>query len=167
MYLYKYLYKGVDHTKQKIKKDEIQKYLGGRYLSASEAAYRTFEFDINQRIHSVKYYRLRLQNKNWIVFQTGALESAVPAITTFERYFVRAVAAVLNNFTYLEYSKQYMVTPQTPKNVPGHEIQFINAVIEPCHVCERRDIHVARMGVMKPNAGEQWYLEQIVTRVPG
>ena len=42
MYLYKYIYKGSDHTQGCLTIDEIKQYLSGKYLSASEGAWRIF-----------------------------------------------------------------------------------------------------------------------------
>lgn len=118
MYLYKYLYKGADYTKGKIQKNEIQEYLDGRYLSALEAMYRLFQFDITRRHPTVKCCGLHQENKNWIVFKNGTLDSTVPTISTFERYFLRPSDRNFDQFTYLEYFEQYMDTTNRPKKAP-------------------------------------------------
>jgi len=66
-YLFKYVYKGHDHATVKIshqsdnaiegnvvEADEIKKYLNCRYVSASEAMWRIFKFDIHERFPAVE-----------------------------------------------------------------------------------------------------------------
>jgi len=66
-YLFKYVYKGHDHATVKIshqsdnaiegnvvEADEIKKYLDCRYVSASEAMWRIFKFDIHERFLAVE-----------------------------------------------------------------------------------------------------------------
>ena len=50
MYLYKYFYKGADYTNGQIQHNETKQFTEGRYLSASGAAYRFFEFEMIRRV---------------------------------------------------------------------------------------------------------------------
>jgi hypothetical protein len=71
-YLFKYVYKGHDHATIEISRqndnatkgnvvetDEIKKYFDCRYVSASEAAWRIFKFDMHERFPTVE--RLQYQ----------------------------------------------------------------------------------------------------------
>lgn len=111
---------------------------------SSKAAYRLFEFDITGRILSVKYYSVYPQNKTWIVFQSGELESTVPTISSLERYFLRPLGSPFEDVTYLEYFEQNMVTPLSPRSLSGKRIWMDEAPgAKQCHVYKRRDINVA------------------------
>ena len=63
MYLYKYLFKGPDHTlfmmANEDEVDEIQDYIDARYLSATEAAWRILEFTTTRKEPSVSVRGLR------------------------------------------------------------------------------------------------------------
>ncbi|RPB28024.1 hypothetical protein L211DRAFT_778561, partial [Terfezia boudieri ATCC MYA-4762] len=58
MYLYKYLFKGPDHTTfnmynpniDDIDHDEFKDYIHGRYLSSSEAVWQIFGYHITQQL---------------------------------------------------------------------------------------------------------------------
>ena len=54
MYLYKYLFKGPDRTKFAVREqdepvNEIDDYVSGRYLSATEASWRILGYDVTRR----------------------------------------------------------------------------------------------------------------------
>src|SRR5437764_7768064 len=55
-YLYKYVYKGSDRVIISIENsnDEITNYINARYVSASEACWRLFNFSLQQRSHKVE-----------------------------------------------------------------------------------------------------------------
>ena len=55
---------GFDYSKGKVVVDEIQMYLDGRYLSATEATWRLFEYEITRRDPSVKCYPVHLKDEN-------------------------------------------------------------------------------------------------------
>src|SRR2546421_9403822 len=74
-YLYKYVYKGHDRIMFELKNknddnndnedkknfiDEIQNYIDARYISASEAIYRIFEFDLHEQSPNVEALALNL-----------------------------------------------------------------------------------------------------------
>src|SRR5581483_4099333 len=61
-YLYKYIYKGQDRVLISIvnPQDEIKKYINARYVSASEAIWRLFNFHLQQRSHKVERLPIHL-----------------------------------------------------------------------------------------------------------
>ncbi len=74
-YLFKYVYKGHDRATVEISRqsdnategnvvetDEIKKYLDCRYVSASEAVWRIFKFDMHERFPIVKCLQYHLPN---------------------------------------------------------------------------------------------------------
>jgi hypothetical protein len=72
MYLYKYLFKGPDHAYFQIRNgadseqriNEIDDYVCGRYICATEAAWRIFGFDITTKQPSVTCLPIHLPGQN-------------------------------------------------------------------------------------------------------
>ncbi|WVZ88359.1 hypothetical protein U9M48_034889 [Paspalum notatum var. saurae] len=66
-YLFKYIHKGDDKAIAKLtatdKNDEIQMYLDARYLSAGEASWRIFGFELQHREPSVQRLQFHLENE--------------------------------------------------------------------------------------------------------
>jgi hypothetical protein len=71
-YLFKYIHKGDDKAIAKLiaiqNNDEIQMYLDARYLSAGEASWRIFGFELQHREPSVQRLQFHLQNEQVVVF---------------------------------------------------------------------------------------------------
>ncbi|XP_016478495.2 uncharacterized protein LOC107799874 [Nicotiana tabacum] len=75
-YLFKYVHKGSDRatatiesTKTGAENDEIKKYLDCRYISAIEACWRIFKFDIHYRKPAVERLPFHLEGQNTIIFE--------------------------------------------------------------------------------------------------
>jgi len=80
-YLFKYVYKGYDRATIDISRqndnategnvveaDEIKKYLDCRYVSASEAAWRIFKFDMHERFPAIERLQYHLPNQQMVLF---------------------------------------------------------------------------------------------------
>ncbi len=80
-YLFKYIYKGHDRATAEISRqsdnateenvvdiDEIKKYLDCRYVSASEAAWHIFKFDMHERFPTVERLQYHLPNQQMVLF---------------------------------------------------------------------------------------------------
>jgi hypothetical protein len=80
-YLFKYVYKGHDHATVEIscqsdnategnvvKADEIKKYLDYCYVSASEAVWRIFKFDMHEQFLAVERLQYHLPNQQMVLF---------------------------------------------------------------------------------------------------
>ena len=99
-YIYKYIHKGhdrvvftlepnhtavapnIDNNNQPAANDnngndEIKKYLGSRYISASEAFWRIFEFDLSYRSPSVTRLPFHEPQQQNVVFHQGLAEQAM------------------------------------------------------------------------------------------
>ncbi|XP_070048226.1 uncharacterized protein [Nicotiana tomentosiformis] len=75
-YLFKYVHKGSDRatatiesTNTDAENDEIKKYLDCRYISATEACWRIFKFDIHYRKSAVERLPFHLEGQNIIIFE--------------------------------------------------------------------------------------------------
>jgi len=94
-YLYKYVYKGHDRAEVSVRRvvpststeagttddlrDEINEYVDGRYISASEAACRIFGFDLHEITPSVHRLPVHLPGQQTVFFQEGDDPAAVLA----------------------------------------------------------------------------------------
>ncbi len=80
-YVFKYVYKGHDRATIEISRqshnateghvvetDEMKKYLDCRYVSASEAAWRIFKFDMHERFPTVERLQYHLPNQQMVLF---------------------------------------------------------------------------------------------------
>jgi hypothetical protein len=83
-YLFKYVYKRHDCATVKISRqsdnatkgnvvdtNEIKRYLDCRYVSASEAAWRIFKFDMHERFPTVECLQYHLPNQQMVLFRDG------------------------------------------------------------------------------------------------
>lgn len=72
-YLFKYINKGPDRATAIIEtsdeRDEIKAYLDCRYISASEACWRIFQFNINYRSPSVERLPFHLPGEHSVIFK--------------------------------------------------------------------------------------------------
>jgi len=80
-YLFKYVYKGHDRATIEISRqndnaiegnvveaNEIKKYLDCRYVSASEATWRIFKFDMHERFPTIECLQYHLPNQQMVLF---------------------------------------------------------------------------------------------------
>ena len=76
-YLYKYITKGSDHVMMRLSNgqekditdDEIECFVNARYISASEAYWRIYEFNIQYKYPPVSKLPLHLQDEQVVLFQ--------------------------------------------------------------------------------------------------
>ncbi len=87
-YLYKYIYKGHDCANVEIKLnaqsqsnmvvyDEISKFLSGRYVSALEASWRIFKYDLSYKSHSISRLAVHLPFEQSVYFKAGQEDDAL------------------------------------------------------------------------------------------
>jgi len=87
-YLYKYIYKGHDCANVEIKLntqsqsnmvvyDEISKFLSGRYVSAPEASWRIFKYDLSYKSHSISRLAVHLPFEQSVYFKAGQEDDAL------------------------------------------------------------------------------------------
>ena len=89
-YLYKYVYKGHDramiefqsgdHTAKPRQVDEVSNYLEARYISACEACYIIFAYDLHANLPHVMRLALYLENQQSVVFRDDADIEAVLSV---------------------------------------------------------------------------------------
>ncbi len=97
-YLYKYTCKGSDKVmvrlangeERDITNDEVERYVTARYISASEAYWRMFEFKISNRYPPVEKLPLHLENEQTVLFQSDNAREVAdkpPPTTKLTAYF--------------------------------------------------------------------------------
>ncbi len=72
-YIHKYIYKGSDHATVELEQDEIKSYISGRYIGASEAVWRLFEFPVHGETPSVMHLPVHLPGRQMVSFDYAAL----------------------------------------------------------------------------------------------
>ena len=92
-YIFKYTFKGHDRARVELSDtlDEIQEHLDARYLGATEAAWRLFEYPMHGQSHSVQRLVVHLPGQQFVTFQDGseaeALHQARSQNTTLTAWF--------------------------------------------------------------------------------
>ena len=78
-YIYKYIYKGHDCANVEIvdNLNEIQTFLSGRYISASESIWQIFSFLLHDQSHTIIRLAVHLENLQQILFQEGHEDEAL------------------------------------------------------------------------------------------
>jgi len=95
-YIHKYIYKGGDQATVHLKseKDEIKRYLNGRYIGPTEAIWRIFEFKVHEELRSVTHLAIHLPGEQAIYFPDGLnrqelqeqIENSKTTLTAFFSY---------------------------------------------------------------------------------
>ena len=77
-YLYKYLTKGQDRVIIELNpQDEVEQYQNARYISASEAFWRIYQFDLHHRSPAVEKLDCHLPGEQTVIFEDGREEEAL------------------------------------------------------------------------------------------
>jgi hypothetical protein len=161
-YLFKYVNKGHDRVTTSFYNsgdecyDEIKMYYDCRYLSACEAVWRIFSFDINYRDPSVERLSFHLEGEEPIVFEDDAdLEEVLnkPHIrdTKFMAWFdANSKYPEAKDLTYAEFPLKFVWNQQEHKWTP-----------------RKRGYSVGRIHFVPPGSGEKFYLRTMLNYVKG
>ncbi len=158
-YLYKYVYKGHDRVIISIKNsdDEITNYLNARYVSASEACWRLFNFGLQKRSHKVERLPVHLPNQQSVIFQENenvheVLEKS--SHTKLTRYFEMCANnqddLIINNLRYVDFPKHFIW-----KNGNWHQRKRGGEKV------------VSRLYMCSPHDKERFYLRLLLTKIHG
>ena len=168
-YINKYLEKGGDCGTIGIhdSRDEVQKYIDGRYLSASEAAWRIFQFKVHDQHPNVIRLPLHLPNDPPIVFHPSAnvseiIENAEHSDTALTAFFkmnnsgIGLEADIAHKVTYQDFP-QFFTLKGLPNN-PKSKIWTLR---------KTKTLALGRMAYVSPTAGEKFYLRTLLMIVKG
>ena len=170
-YIHKYVYKGHDRTTMGFGEtlDEIQLYLDSRYVSASEATWRLFRFNMHEETPNVVRLAVHLENEQTVIFNeeddaNAIIDAAAAKDTTLTAYF-KANAKELN---------RRQNEPMGPHPISGLDILYQEF---PQHFTWKSKTHtwklrktgfaIGRMYFAHPSAGERFYLRTLLTVVKG
>jgi hypothetical protein len=171
-YLYKYLYKGPDHTSFHIPRpqddpvDETKDYVEARYLSAHEAAWRILGFHITSKTPSVACLPVHLPDQNIPRF-SGRSTTQQDTTSLLMRYFKRPPQHTFDNITYCDYFKDFVLYKWNDSDVlqPGQFLEERNGHCVRNKVCTRQvGCKVSRITMVSPTAGELFYLRCLLMR---
>ena len=173
-YLYKYLYKGPDHTSFHIPcqhgqpVDEIKDYINGRYLSAHEAMWHILGFHVTSKTPLVTSLPVHLPGKStprYVGASTGEQESTSLLI----QYFNRPNGDSFANLTYCEYFKRYVLYKWNIGDAlqPGDFLEkpitgTVRQKVRPRQVGTK----VTRIHMVSPTSGELYYLQCLLAHRP-
>ena len=151
-YLYKYVYKGHDCARIEFNEiynhDEIKVFVDVRYVSATEAAWRLFEFRRHQQSHTIIRLPVHLPGRRNIYFQSGEEEQAAAKATEMD---TQLTAWLKLNQCSPEANK-YLYT-----DIPSHYIfDSFKREWRPCKKCSVRVI--SRMYSVNPSDSKQFQL---------
>ena len=108
-----------DHAGANTTTDEISDFLTSRYISASEALWRTFGFQMGAREPAVDplHYHLPGEDSVTIHGNEDPHAAAGRTVSDLDRYFQRPVAAGFENLTFQAYHEMYVHTTRKPKTI--------------------------------------------------
>ena len=162
-YLYKYLCKGPDRGLLAVgssDRDEVQRFVDGRYISAAEAAWRLFHFPLSDTHPSVTRLQVHLEGEHTVTFNPdGTVQEAAAqaerAKSTLMAWFDFNAANpdAARDVTYAGMVKDFRFNPRTRE-------------------WTRRQRHsrwepVGRIYFVLPSAGERYYLRLLLNHVTG
>lgn len=171
-YLYKCLFKGLDTTKYTITNpndhaDEIKDYINARYLSASEATWRIFGFNISSMLPSVECLPVHLPGEN--IHQLGSSGTTSTA-SDLLRYFARPLDPEFRSLKYTDFYIHYVHY----KYIEGsqlHADQWHERILPEINIrkiiAKRcRGEKPARINFISPHHGELFYLRTLLLYKP-
>ncbi|XP_064631618.1 uncharacterized protein LOC135489918 [Lineus longissimus] len=115
-YLYKYITKGQDRVMLQLTDwttvhDEIETYLNARYISASEAFWRIYNFPLHQKYPPVEKLPCHLPGEQVVLFEPNAAANTVqngPPITKLTAFFTtNATDKEAKNITYPDFPRYF------------------------------------------------------------
>ncbi|XP_020081827.1 uncharacterized protein LOC109705509 [Ananas comosus] len=171
-YLFKYINKGSDRTraviednnvcnegssnKQNDQVDEIKKYLDCRYLSAYEAIWRLYQFDIQCREPTVEHLTVHLPMMNNVTYhESQNLLDVLNRCNVEKTMFIEwmAINSKYDDACELTYA-------EFPTKWVWHSTEKV-------WTKRKRGNRIGRIVYIHPNAGELYFLRMLLTKVKG
>ena len=161
-YLYKYVYKGPDRVMAAVEEDcaekecetdEITKFIDARYVSACEASWRIFHYELHNRSPAIQRLALHLPHKESVVYKVGN------AVHTLEH---------ARNTTLTAWFKKNEEDPQARTvlyhNFPEH---YTWNQATSTWKCRKAKHMIGRVYQANPTEGERFYLRILLHHIPG
>ncbi len=160
-YAFKYVQKGPDMgSLEVVIKDEVQRWVDGRYISAPDAMWRIFHFDTHEQTPNVVRLQIHLPDQQYVYFDADAdaqdvLNQAANKFTTLTAFFEAnrdqgALGQLARKYTYQEFPQHFVYD----KNNRKWKIR-------------KQGFALGRMYFLRPTSGEVFYLRLLLTVVRG
>lgn len=176
MYLYKYLFKGVDKAKMGIvpandgeaaeeqAPNEFDDYVNSRYLSSSEAMWRIFNYNVTSKTPSVTALRVHVPNG-----QLGSMSKGPKASTASPLlyYFARPPGEEFDGLCYAEYFAKFKrrkdLSPAQQREEHWVEYQIQDNPQRPSFVIRNKGPDkLIRIAIVAPRLGEIYYIRLLL-----
>lgn len=162
-YVFKYIQKGGDRaTMELYRRDEIKRFIDGRYVSASEAAWRIFHFDMHDQQPNIVRLQVHLPGQSMINFNPNDNPETLRNLAAQERTTLTAFFTAncddgpLGNkarkLTYQEFPQRFV---------------WKNGANEKHWALRKQGFALGRMYFVAPTSGERFYLRTLLTIVKG
>ncbi|KAK9756878.1 hypothetical protein RND81_01G126800 [Saponaria officinalis] len=160
-YLFKYINKGYDRVTATVsadpdEKDEIKMYYDCRYVSACEAAWRIFGFDIHYRTPSVVRLNYHLSNEQSVVYtENEPLDVVLDKRSVDETMFLAWMECnkehpEARTLTYNEFPSRFVWKQKQHRWTP-----------------RKKGLSIGRLYHAPPGSGERYYLRTLLNHVKG
>ncbi|XP_074373675.1 uncharacterized protein LOC141714026 [Apium graveolens] len=162
-YLFKYVNKGSDRANATLESidsvnriDEIKAYLDCRYISATEACWRIFQFDINHRHPSVERLPFYLHGEHTVIFEEDKCVENVLSMPGVEK----------TKFTkWLETNKNHEDARElTYSDFPTRRVWNTRDKI---WTRRKKGISIGIIYFAHPSSGERFYMRMLLNVVKG
>ncbi|PPQ82287.1 hypothetical protein CVT25_008437 [Psilocybe cyanescens] len=160
-YAFKYIQKGPDRASLEVNlRDEVKQFIDGRYISAPDAVWRIFHYELHEQIPNVVRLQVHLPDHHMVVFNPhdniqAVLECGAHQRTTLTAFFeANADSSPLG-----EEARKYIY-----QEFPQHFVYDSN---KKKWKLRKKGFALGRMYFIKPTAGEQFYLRTLLTVVKG
>lgn len=148
--------------------DAVDDYIRARYISANEAAWRIFGFNISQQSPSVARLSIHEEGMNRPQYCVGRSDAPTSQASSLLRYFICPSDPIFNDMLYTKYATDF-ITSRVPQ--PGsrglegvwwEEACTLPGV--PPHIVRRRvrGEKVARIRPVRPGMGKVFYIRLLL-----
>lgn len=150
------MYQAPDQGDATVVHDEIKAYYDCRYISAWEAAWRIFCFDLHHRNPSVERLSFHLPNEQTIIFDDNDdLNEVVEKASTTTTKFLAWMEAnrtypFAKELLYSEFPNKFVYNARTKKWTP-----------------RKRGFSVGRLYYVPPSRSELYYMRMLLSQVKG
>lgn len=166
-YIFKYTFKGHDRARLEVTDtvDEIKEHLDARFLGATEAAWRLFEFPMHGQSHAVQRLVVHLPGQQPVTFTEGseadALANDRTYRTTLTAWFALNTTAATSRHDATILSTLYQDLPLLCTWDKG-----LRQWKRRSYAGQRHQV-VGRLAAVGPTEGERYYLYLLLLAVPG
>src|SRR6202789_4502128 len=159
-YIYKYVYKGHDRTTMEFGRceDEVKLYLDSRYISACEAIWRLYQFQMHEESPNVVRLQIHLPQQQMITWNAETVTNLQDVVddqaekdTNLTGYFkANELYPEARNVLYQDFPSKFVWVSKQRKWKPREQ-----------------GFALGRMYYAHPNSGERFYLRTLLTSVKG